>query len=1077
MKLRGWQVANFGTLDNAPVSDLPDGLTVVYGPNEAGKSTLLAFLRGMLFGFTAGSGASQYLAMPGADQGGQIEIESASGRLRVNRLVGSRPAVQVTRPDGRPAGEADLKAEIGSVDDTVYGAVFAFGLGDLQALDNIPASELQDRVLSAAIAGAGRSASQTADALESRAEAMLPARGGVIRSLAQELDTREAELADLGDGAAEYGALTRERAQLEGVVESLGARIEHEREELNRNRLLVQCWPDYEAVREAEQEIARLTAEVEFPADPEGALATVNRNLAAAVARLREFRAAQDATVEAMSRFRVDPALAAVAYEFDALDAGIPEYRLLLDRLDAAHNRIVSANAALAERLESYGPAWTEVRIAADEDFNLPRDEISIWDGRLIAARSIPTQREGELTRMRTRLEEAEHSEAAVRLQIKQLVPPEEPPSREQLAQTRAALKQVRLATAAFRDYEVAAAGREAIVEERHRALNGGGRDEPPAIMPRWIPPLAAGAAVAAGGAAIGRLIVGDTIGTVAFGLLAVTAELVSLGAKAILNRVARQHTQGERAIAVRSLELEDAISARDEGRARLDEQRASVLNLSPAVGLSGLPTVDDLDSADAVADRQETERERWEGLEARLIEIQSRIEVLSASIRAEEEHLAVANAEEEAFIRAWGERQAIFQAPRVLEPARALAFLDALDSDRELLRSRAADEAEIDQVRVAASGWENRARSTLAASGADAALDLEDLISAHPLVAAVMDVRARCEEDRRSRSSLLELQSVQTQRRSEITAAELVVTRVEKERQNLFGSIGVATEDEFQARLAVHRRQLALRATVRELEMRLAARLGHADSTATLRAQLALGGMATWSKAAETASQAIGIATAQRDDAIRRQREIEIGRHNLESFDSPARVLGEIATLRTELGLAIASWRTAMIGAELIRRAMRRLADDRRPAVISDAARMFAKMTLGRYPMIDQDATGGTLLVSEIDGRQKTMTELSRGTAEQLYLALRLGLVLDHARHGNDLPVVMDDVIVNFDEGRADAVVRLLADFSRSHQILLFTSHRWTVEMIRSAAPESRFIELGAGKTAALEQPLPTVT
>jgi len=256
----------------------------------------------------------------------------------------------------------------------------------------------------------------------------------------------------------------------------------------------------------------------------------------------------------------------------------------------------------------------------------------------------------------------------------------------------------------------------------------------------------------------------------------------------------------------------------------------------------------------------------------------------------------------------------------------------------------------------------------------------------------------------------------------------------------------------------------------MRELEMRLVARLGHGDDAETLRTELARGRTGAWSRAAESASQALGTAASERDDAIRHQREIEIRRAALESADDAARLRTEIATLRTELAEAVAGWRTAIVGAELVRRAMARLVEDRRPAVVRDAARMFAAMTLGRYPTIEQDEAGATLLVGEAGGRRKSVDELSRGTAEQLYLALRLGLVLDHAGRGNDLPVVMDDVLVNFDEERATAVAQLLASFSEGHQVILFTCHGWTVDMIRTAAPGARVVELAAGRKAIVE-------
>ena len=53
MKIVSWSIDGFGVFRDHAGPELPDGITVLHGPNEAGKSTLLAFIRGVLFGFKA----------------------------------------------------------------------------------------------------------------------------------------------------------------------------------------------------------------------------------------------------------------------------------------------------------------------------------------------------------------------------------------------------------------------------------------------------------------------------------------------------------------------------------------------------------------------------------------------------------------------------------------------------------------------------------------------------------------------------------------------------------------------------------------------------------------------------------------------------------------------------------------------------------------------------------------------------------------------------------------------------------------------------------------------------------------
>ena len=63
-------------------------------------------------------------------------------------------------------------------------------------------------------------------------------------------------------------------------------------------------------------------------------------------------------------------------------------------------------------------------------------------------------------------------------------------------------------------------------------------------------------------------------------------------------------------------------------------------------------------------------------------------------------------------------------------------------------------------------------------------------------------------------------------------------------------------------------------------------------------------------------------------------------------------------------------------------------------------------------------------------DGRRLPPDALSEGTQDQLFLALRLATLEDHATRAEPLPFVGDDLFVTFDEARTAAALRALAEF-----------------------------------------------
>jgi len=76
---------------------------------------------------------------------------------------------------------------------------------------------------------------------------------------------------------------------------------------------------------------------------------------------------------------------------------------------------------------------------------------------------------------------------------------------------------------------------------------------------------------------------------------------------------------------------------------------------------------------------------------------------------------------------------------------------------------------------------------------------------------------------------------------------------------------------------------------------------------------------------------------------------------------------------------------------------------------------------------------------------------ELSEGTRDQLFLALRLVAVEDHVAQGTPLPFLGDDILQSFDEGRAAATFRALLDFSRTTQVILLSHHQHLLELAQA--------------------------
>ena len=75
----------------------------------------------------------------------------------------------------------------------------------------------------------------------------------------------------------------------------------------------------------------------------------------------------------------------------------------------------------------------------------------------------------------------------------------------------------------------------------------------------------------------------------------------------------------------------------------------------------------------------------------------------------------------------------------------------------------------------------------------------------------------------------------------------------------------------------------------------------------------------------------------------------------------------------------------------------------------------------------------------------------LSDGTRDQLFLALRLAGIEQHIRDREAVPLIIDDVLVSFDDSRAQATLKCLGELATKTQVLLFTHHRHLVDLAKA--------------------------
>ena len=122
----------------------------------------------------------------------------------------------------------------------------------------------------------------------------------------------------------------------------------------------------------------------------------------------------------------------------------------------------------------------------------------------------------------------------------------------------------------------------------------------------------------------------------------------------------------------------------------------------------------------------------------------------------------------------------------------------------------------------------------------------------------------------------------------------------------------------------------------------------------------------------------------------------------------------------------------------------------------------IFLKITDGRYRHIKASLDkNAPFRVVDSSGNEKTPDQLSTGTREQLYLAIRLGYLEHYGMKAESMPIIMDDVLVNFDDKRAENTAQTLLDIAGNKQIIMMTCHKNIVEIFKSINKDIPILEL----------------
>lgn len=518
------------------------------------------------------------------------------------------------------------------------------------------------------------------------------------------------------------------------------------------------------------------------------------------------------------------------------------------------------------------------------------------------------------------------------------------------------------------------------------------------------------------------------------------------------LNRHAKlcEQVQRVRALRLQEKHLDEVVAA---SRAAIQRALEEVGETEPVAGLT----------LEALLSRARLVLARLEEVEKKRRDLAAKLDDIKSERREAETEEREAQRRLEDWQKEWAAALKDLQLPEGALPAQALAVVDRLEAITNKMSEAAGYAHRIEGIETDA----ERFRQDVQAFAKRVAPDLSTLAPER----AVEGLRARLADSQQRAVRREALQSQRSLRARTLEDARRKMLASQAQLARLCQEARCESPDELPEAEARAEQAHRLRAEVDLIERQMLERGGGASLEQLLR----------------EAGSADREALPREIEAIRREIEeleaserelseaIGAERNELKRMDGSARAAEAAEQAQSYLAQIRESAQQYLrlrLASLVLRREIERYREENQGPLLARAGEIFARLTLSSFTRLTSDFNerDEPILVGIRPSGQAVRVEgMSEGTRDQLHLALRLASIEKHLVAAEPLPVVLDDVLINFDDERAAAGLSVLAELSAKTQVLLFTHHKRLVEIGRAVCPSQAIVhELHTARSAA---------
>jgi uncharacterized protein YhaN len=1067
MKITDLEIDGFGVWNNLKLTGLSRRVTAFYGPNEAGKTTVMQFMRSVLYGMSPERRKKYLPPLDGGRPGGTLGIVEGDLRFRAARIADRGPddvgRVICTTPDGATGGDRLLRESLGDVDEPTFTNVFAVGLDEIHELGSLSGSKAAEWIYRLTSGLDRVSLFDVIQELRANRHALLNDEGQSSRivSLTTQRDRLRADVDRLREQNRLWSQLAVKIKELDDQIIAVESQVRKAEHHARTIEIAVGLKPNWRKREKLDEQLMHLSGRVTLPADAIERLNAINADIEKHQRQSDVLQGQRHQLRDEAERLGINELLVRNAQRIDALGEQrdwLQSLQRQQDELEREAKSYETRFAAEQKRLADALGVKDASRLTElnESDFEALQPQIDAL--RLAQKRLEQAQRDVDML---------SESERSLRTQIETAIVGGEShglPMDLQEASNLVAMLRKRLAVE--QRLELARQHEVELEQQSHDLLD----DQ---VMPLWWFGMLLSTFI------IGALMLGVwlLVPSSPFGRYGSMVAMIGIGASAFAwvfkyfadDAAAEKLDACQRQMEVVAKQIADA----EREKAQVDAE---------------LPMTD----GSVVLRMQAAERHLAE-LE-NVLPVEAQRKQAGGEVANAESRLKQAQREREAVLATWKAKIAAMGLPGDLDPQLLLSVTDrygqladleararhrredaaARQREHETLLRRIRDLAEeVGCVLKPKAASDNKPKSE---ASKETPADRNQIELANPL-----DQLDHLLTERRRQLGDVQRREELANKAKELKAEEgkhlQTVASLKRRRAAMFQAGGCEDEQEYRM-TAADQHQHALLTQQRDAVSReIIAAIGRHEPEEVFNNLLAPDSIGTldqlWEQATanlDATGNKLKELAEQRGSHLREQTELAKDR-------SLAERQLDLSVVEKQLEEAKADWRRHATVNRVLERIRADYEAHRQPETLAEASRYMAKFTAGQYKRIWTPLSNDILLVDNAAGESLPVDVLSRGTREQLFLSVRMALVANFARRGVNVPMVLDDVLVNFDIERTRRAAEVLSEFAAGgHQILFFTCHEHMWEMFRKLDGDCRRIPVRRGQSepAVISEPEP---